>query len=172
MAEISGFQRVGVLVDVSNLYHSARALYKGRVNFKNVLETVVAGRQLIRAIAYVISAAIPEEKVFFEALERAGFEVKAKDLQIFPGGIKKGDWDVGLAVDAVILAPKLDVLILATGDGDYVPLVSYLSKNRGVRVEVASFGRSTSGKLIEEADSFLDLDLDPQKFIIKSAKAR
>jgi len=172
MAENSLFQRVGVLVDVSNLYHSARALYKGRVNFKNVLETVVAGRQLIRAIAYVISAAIPEEKVFFEALERAGFEVKSKDLQIFPGGIKKGDWDVGLAVDAVILAPKLDVLILATGDGDYVPLVSYLSKNRGVRVEVASFGRSTSGKLIEEADSFLDLDLDPAKFVIKSAKAR
>lgn len=167
MNDFPRYQRVGVLVDVSNLYHSARALYKGRVNFKNVLETAVSDRQLIRAIAYVISADVPEEKGFFDALRLAGYEVKSKDLQIFPGGVKKGDWDVGIAMDGVILAPKLDVLVLVTGDGDYVPLVSYLSKNRGVRVEVISFGRSTSQKLAEEADSFLDLDEDPGRFIIK-----
>jgi len=170
MADFLENQRVGVLVDVSNLYHSARALYKGRVNFKSVLDEAVSGRQLIRAIAYVIAADVPEEKGFFEALKNTGFEVKSKDLQIFPGGVKKGDWDVGIAMDGVILAPKLDVLVLVTGDGDYVPFVSYLSKNRGVRVEVISFGRSTSQKLIEEADSFLDLDKDPARFVIKAPR--
>lgn len=163
----NSFQRVGVFVDVSNLYHSARHLYKGKVNFGTVLKSCVGDRQLIRAIAYVISADVPEEKGFFEALTRAGFEVRQKDLQVFAGGAKKGDWDVGITVDAITLAQKLDVAILITGDGDYLPLLSYLRANTGCRVEVVSFGRSTSRQLVEAADSFIDLDSDPVKFLIR-----
>lgn len=160
-------QRVGVFVDVSNLYHCARHLYKSKVNFGAVLKAAVGDRQLIRAIAYVISADIPEEKNFFEALSRAGFEVRQKDLQIFAGGAKKGDWDVGITVDAITLSQKLDVAILVTGDGDYLPLLNYMRANTGCRVELACFSRSTSKNLIEAADSFLDLDLNPEKFLIK-----
>lgn len=160
-------QRVGIFVDVSNLYHSARNLYKAKVNFGAVLKSVVSGRQLIRAVAYVVSADLPEEKGFFEALHRAGFEVRQKDLQVFAGGAKKGDWDVGITVDAITLAQKLDVVILATGDGDYIPLLNYLRNNTGCRVEVVSFGRSTSAKLVESADAFLDLDGEANKFLIK-----
>lgn len=153
-----GGQRVGVFVDVSNLYHSAKSLYKGKVNFSEVLTTVLGSRQLIRAIAYVISADLPEEKSFFEALHHSGFEVKQKDLQVFAGGAKKGNWDVGIAVDAITLAQKLDVCVLMTGDGDFVPLVEYLRVHTGCRVEVVSFGRSTSSKLVEASDIFWDLD--------------
>ncbi len=160
-------QRVGVFVDVSNLYHSARHLYQGRVNFGSVLKTCVSERVLIRAIAYVVAADVPEEKGFFEALSRSGFEVRQKDLQVFAGGAKKGDWDVGITVDAITLAQKLDVVILITGDGDYIPLLNYLRSNTGCRVELVSFGRSTSAKLIEAADSFIDLDLDPAKYLIR-----
>lgn len=160
-------QRVGVFVDVSNLYHSARHWYEARVNFGAILREAVGGRQLIRAIAYVISADIPEEKDFFKALELSGFEVKQKELQIFAGGAKKGDWDVGITIDAVTLAQRLDVVILVSGDGDYVPLIEYLKRNTGCKVEVIAFGKSAAKKLIEEADDFIDLDKEPNKFLLK-----
>lgn len=161
-------QRVAVFVDVQNMYYSAKNLYEGaKVNFGQVLAAAVSGRQLIRALAYVIRAEVGEEQAFYEALEKQGYEVKAKDLQVFPGGVKKGDWDVGLGVDAIRAADKLDVIILVTGDGDYTPLVDYLQNNKGCRVEVIAFGRTCSGKLIEEADDFLDLEEDAKRFLIE-----
>lgn len=161
-------QRVGVFVDVSNLYHSAKNLYKSKVNFNQLLKTAVSGRQLIRAFAYVVKADVAEEHGFFEALKLSGFELKSKDLQIFAGGAKKGDWDVGIAVDAITLAPKLDVVVLVTGDGDFLPLVNYLRGTTGCRVEVVSFGKSTSAKLIEEVDEFIDMDKDLRKYLLNS----
>jgi uncharacterized LabA/DUF88 family protein len=165
-------QRVAVFVDVANMYYSAKNLYGGFVNFGEVLKTSVSGRQLIRAFAYVIRAEIEAEKKFFEALERAGFEVKSKDLQVFAGGMKKGDWDVGLAIDATILSEKVDVIVLVTGDGDYVPMVEYLKANKGCKVEVIAFGRTTSARLIEAADQYVDLDLDPNKYLISPSRKR
>jgi len=160
-------QRVGVFVDVSNMYHSARHLYDARVNFGAILREAVGGRQLIRAIAYVVSADIEQEKDFFKALELSGFEVKQKELQVFAGGAKKGDWDVGITVDAITLAQRLDVVILVSGDGDYVPLVEYLRRNTGCKVEIIAFAKSASKKLIEEADEFVDLGKTSSKFLIK-----
>lgn len=160
-------QRVGVFIDVSNMYHCARHQYGGYVDFKKVLQDAVGGRQLIRAIAYVVSADLPKQEAFFEALGKAGFEVREKELQIFPDGSKKGDWDVGLAVDAITLANRLDTVILVTGDGDFVPLVRFLKYNKGSRVEIVAFGRSCSNKLIEEADEFLDLDKNPTRYLLK-----
>lgn len=159
-------QSVGVLIDVQNLYHSAKHLFGARVNFKEVLKTAVAGRKLIRAIAYVVRTETGEEKAFFEALTRIGIEMRVKDLQIFPGGVKKGDWDVGIAVDAVRLADSLDALALVTGDGDFVPLVEYLKFNRGLQVEVMAFERSASARLRDAADDFVDLGSD-RKFLLK-----
>lgn len=150
-------QRVGILVDVSNMYHSAKNLYNKRVDFKEVLKEAVAGRKLIRATAYVIKTEKEEELSFFEALNKQGFEVKMKDLQIFAGGAKKADWDVGIVVDAIKLGIKLDVIVLVTGDGDYLPLVSYLQNTLGCLVEVMAFRKTASGKLIEESDDFTDL---------------
>lgn len=159
-------QRVGVFIDTSNLYHSAKNLYKRKVNFGAVLKDAVAGRKLVRAIAYVITSEGGEEKNFFEALTKLGIETRTKDLQIFAGGTKKGDWDVGLAVDAMKMAPKLDALILVAGDGDFVPLVEYLQSTSGIQVEVVSFGKSASMKLKEQADDFLDLSNNYRKYLI------
>lgn len=158
-------QRVGIFIDTQNLYHSAKNLYKAKVNFGNVVKEALGSRQLIRAIAYVASTESGEEQGFFEALNKLNIETKTKDLQIFYGGAKKADWDVGIAVDAIKLAPKLDVVILATGDGDFIPLVDYL-KMQGCQVEVISFGRSSSGKLREATDDFIDLCDDPKKYLI------
>ena len=160
-------QRVGVFVDIQNLYYSAKYVYKKQVNFGEVLKTAVNGRKLTRAIAYVIKADIGKEQSFFDALEKIGYEIKAKDLQIFPGGMKKGDWDVGIAMDCIELAPKLDTVVLISGDGDYIPLAQHLQKATGCRVEVIAFGKSCSAKLKEEADSFTDLDKGKKYLLAK-----
>ena len=158
-------QRVGVFIDTQNLYHSARNLYQARVNFGAVLKDAVAGRKLVRAVAYVITTEAGDEKNFFEALSKLGIETKTKDLQIFAGGAKKADWDVGLAVDAIKMSPRLDSVVIVSGDGDFIPLVEYL-QTIGVQVEVVSFGKSTSGKLREAVDDFVDLSLDPDKYLM------
>ena len=158
-------QRVGIFIDTQNLYHCAKNIYGAKVNFDQVVKDGLDGRLLTRAVAYVITTESGDEKSFFEALEKFGIETKTKNLQIFSGGAKKGDWDVGMAVDAIKLAPKLDAVILVTGDGDFVPLVEYL-KVHGCQVEVMSFGKSSSAKLIEAADDFIDLDENPQKYLI------
>ena len=159
-------QRVVVLIDVQNLYYSARHLYGRKVNFKEILKTAVARRHLIRAIAYVVRTESGEEQPFFDALVRAGIETKVKDLQIFLGGAKKADWDVGISVDAIRLAQLVDTIVIISGDGDFVPLVEYL-KNQGRQVEVASFGRSSSQKLKDVVDDFLDLGNEPERFLFK-----
>ena len=159
-------QRVGVFVDVANMYHSAKNLYGAKVNFQEVLQTATAGRKLIRAVAYVIRSESEEERGFFGALDSQGFEVKAKDLQIFAGGAKKADWDVGIAVDAIKMADKLDSIILVSGDGDYAPLVTYLRENKGCQVEVLAFGKTTSAKLIDMVDDFIDLGQDTRRYLI------
>jgi len=164
-------QRVGVFIDTQNLYHSARNLYKARVNFGAIMKDAVAGRDLVRAIAYVITTESGEEKSFFEALGKLGIEAKTKDLQIFFGGAKKADWDVGIAVDAIRFASKLDTIVIASGDGDFIPLVEYL-KSLGVQVEVIAFGRSASGKLREVADDFIDLCDDPGKYLMGVQRSR
>lgn len=159
-------QRVGIFIDTQNFYHSAKNLYHARVNFAQVVKDALAGRLLIRAIAYVITTESGDEKNFFDALEKAGIETKTKNLQIFYGGAKKADWDVGIAMDAVKMAHKLDTVILMTGDGDFIPLVEYLRNTHGCQVEVVSFGRSSSSKLIEECDDFLDLDVNSKKYLL------
>jgi uncharacterized LabA/DUF88 family protein len=159
-------QRVGVVVDIQNLYYTARVVYKKKVNFGQLLKAAVGDRKLIRAIAYGIRTVEGQEEKFFEALEKHGFEVKAKDLQIFPGGAKKGDWDVGIAVDAIKMSKTLDAIVLVSGDGDYVPVVEYIQNTTGCRVEGMSFVESASAKLVEHVDSFINLSDDKKKFLI------
>lgn len=158
-------QRVAILIDTQNLYHSAKNLYKSKVNFGAVVKQALGGRKLIRAVSYVVNTESGEEQPFFEALEKVGIEIKTKDLQIFYGGAKKADWDVGLAVDAIKLAQKVDAIILASGDGDFVPMVEYV-KSQGCQVEAISFGRSSSSKLREVVDDFIDMDEAPSEFLI------
>jgi len=158
-------QRIGIFVDVQNLYYSAKHIYNTKVSFKAILDEAVAGRKLVRAIAYVIKADMKDESTFHEALENIGYEVRAKDLQVFMGGNKKGDWDVGIAMDTIRIAPKIDTVVLVSGDGDYSDLLHHL-KSLGCRTEVMAFGKTTSSKLLAEADRYVDFDKNPKKFLI------
>lgn len=163
-------QRVGVFIDTQNLYHSAKNLFRARVNFGAVLKEAVAGRILIHASAYVVTTESGDEKAFFDALTKLGIMTKTKDLQVFYGGAKKADWDVGLAIDAVKFASKLDAIVLATGDGDFVPLVEYL-QSQGVQTEVIAFGKSASGRLREAADDFIDMGENAKNYLLPSSRS-
>jgi len=164
-------QRVAVFVDIQNLYYSSRVLFNKKVDYEGVLDGAVSGRKLIRAIGYGIATEEAHEDEFFDALEEIGYEIKTKDLQIFSGGQKKGDWDVGIAVDAIKIAPKVDVIVLVSGDGDYIPLVEYLKSTSGCRVEGMAFGESTSIRLIESLNDFINLSEDKEKYTISQKKS-
>jgi uncharacterized protein (TIGR00288 family) len=166
MAKKPSSQRVAIFIDTQNLYHSAKKLYQRKVNFREILKTAIANRNLIRVFAYVIRTKTGEEKPFFEALEKLGIEIREKELQEYPSGFKKGDWDVGIAVDAIRISPSVDTIVLVSGDGDFFQLVEYL-KNQGKRVEVMAFGRTTSGRLKEIADEFIDLEKNLSKYLLK-----
>ena len=143
-----------------------RSLYGARVNFREILKTAVSQRSLIRAFAYVVRTKTGEEKSFFDALIKLGFETRVRDLQEYYGGLKKADWDVGITVDAIRIAPSVDTIVLASGDGDFLQLIEYL-KNQGKRVEVMAFSRSASAKLKEVADEFIDIEKSPEKYLLK-----
>ncbi len=159
-------QRVGVFVDVQNLYYSAKQFYHSKVNFAHILKKAVGNRQLVRAIAYVIKADIKEEGNFFDALEKIGYDVRSKDLQTFYTGAKKGDWDVGIAMDIMRMAAKLDVIVLCSGDGDFKDLLEHV-KALGCRAEVIAFGKTSSSRILSETDDFYDLGKELDKSLIK-----
>jgi uncharacterized LabA/DUF88 family protein len=164
-------QRVAILVDVQNLYYSAKNLYHSRVNFKNILGLILQWRKLTRAIAYAVDTAEETNKVFIDAIHESGFEIKLKPIQTFVDGSKKADWDVGIAMDAIRLWTKVDSVILISGDGDYVPVVNYLQQSQGCLVEVMAFGRTTNKELRELADEFIDIEDYPDELLFQSRKS-
>ena len=148
-------QRVGVLVDVQNMFYSAYDCFRGRLNYKKLLDTAMGNRQVVRAIAYAMRDG-NNQASFFTMLREVGFELRTKEPHIRPDGTRKGGWDIGIAVEALMLAPKLDVLVLVSGDGDFVELVLAL-RALGVKVEVYAFERSAGRELREAADFFVPI---------------
>jgi uncharacterized LabA/DUF88 family protein len=142
---------------------------KSKLNFNNILKRAENNRKLIRAIDYLVTEDIKYEYTFFDTFEQMGFDVRVKDLQIFYGGQKKGDWDVGIAMDIMRLASKLDVVVLVSGDGDFKDLLEHANA-LGCRTEVMAFGKSCSSKLKEEADEFIDLDKEKKIFLSNKTK--
>lgn len=161
-------QRVGIFIDTQNMYYSARYLFKRKVDFKHIVEDATSGRRLIRAMAYVIRTKGEEGRPFFDALEKAGIELREKDLIEYASGHKKGDWDVGLTIDVVRMLDMLDVVVLVSGDGDYAPLVQFCQA-RGRIVELISFGETTSSILTEVVDAHIDMSQNKRRFLIGPA---
>lgn len=149
-------QRVAIFIDTQNMYHSAKHLFGARLHFGKLVEQLLAGRHLVRAFAYVARSKTGEEKAFLDALVAAGIELRIKDVIEFSSGERKADWDVGMTIDAVKFSERVDVVVLVTGDGDFVPLVEYL-QGKGIAVEVAAFGESTSRSLREATDEYFDI---------------
>ena len=165
MENVHPGQRVAVLVDAQNLYHTAQSIYSRNIDYTALLEEAVEDRELTRAIAYVIRADADEEESFFDALVDIGFETRIKDIRTFADGSKKADWDVGISLDAVTLANHVDTIALCTGDGDFTRLVRHL-QHEGVRVEIYCFEESMAESLADAADAFTNMSADTDRFLL------
>lgn len=159
--------RVGVFVDVQNVYYGARRL-KGKLDFGALLQEAVGSRRLIHATAYVVESKEIDQRGFIAVLHQRGLEVRRKPVRVRVDGSMKGDWDMELALDVLDLAKDLDVVVLVSGDGDFTSLVKRV-KRMGPRVEVIGFPRHTAKSLIEAADTFLPLD---RKFMIYPTRGK
>ncbi|MDP2632028.1 MAG: NYN domain-containing protein [Candidatus Uhrbacteria bacterium] len=167
---VTNTRRVGVFIDVQNMYYSARNLFNQKVNFENIVKNAVGEQQLIRAIAYTISTPQGDESAFFDALRNSGIEVKSKELLDY-GATKKGDWDVGVTVDIIRMLDMLDVVVLVSGDGDFTPLGDFV-RSRGRIFHVASFRESTSGMLVGATDVYTNLSDDKKKYLIPERRGK
>lgn len=152
-------QRVAVFVDVQNMFYSAKALYQKKLDFEGLMGKIVAGRQLIRAICYIVQSPEIDQTGFINLLHQIGYEIKSKELKKRPDGTSKGDWDMGIAIDAISLAQRVDTIAIVSGDGDFSDLVRAL-KAQGVRCEVYGFPGSTSEELRYTATEFIPLGSD------------
>ena len=160
-------ERIGVFIDVQNMYYGARRL-KGKLDFDALLQEAVRERRLIQASAYVVESKEVDQSGFIALLEQRAIEVRRKTLRIRVDGSMKGDWDMELALDILDAAPRLDVVVLVSDDGDFTSLVKRV-KAMGPRVEVIGFPRTTAKSLVEAADEYHPLD---RRFMIYPTRAK
>ena len=156
--------RVTVLVDVQNVFYGARDQFQGKLDFAKLMDKAIGSRSLVRAIAYCVTCPGTDPSAFHGTLRQHGFDIKEKFLKILEGGGSKGNWDVGMAVDGVLLGSSSDVIVLVTGDGDFVDLVNYL-KETGKRVEAICFHGTAATELLNAVDQYTWVD---QEMILKA----
>lgn len=151
-------QRIAILVDTANMYHSAKSRYQGRLDYKRLMDLVVRERKLVRATAFVERSEDIEITPFIDALRGVGFETKVKTMRrLTDNRVRGGDWDVGIALHAAQLAEKVDCIALVSGDGAFVDLVEYLN-HHGIRTEVYAFEGCVSSELTFQANYWCPID--------------
>jgi uncharacterized LabA/DUF88 family protein len=160
-------QRVGIFVDVQNLFYSAKYQHHSKVDFAKLLNICLNDRLLIRAITYIVQTPEIDQTTFINVLTSIGYEIKSKALRVRPDGTAKGDWDMGIAIDTIAMAERLDVVVLVSGDGDFVDLINML-KSKGVVAEVVSFPNNTAEELKDAATLYFPLD---RNVLIPGSKA-
>ncbi|MBW1696464.1 MAG: NYN domain-containing protein [Deltaproteobacteria bacterium] len=151
--------RVGVFVDVQNMFYAAKKLDGARLDYESMLDRIVNQRRLIKAVAYIVESSEIDQSGFISVLEKKGYQVRRKELKSYMDGTAKGDWDMGMAIDILEMSNHLDVVALVTGDGDFVSLVR-LVKKLGPVVELYAFGHNLSSELKETSDKFFEIGSD------------
>ena len=155
--KIQSQQRAAILIDVQNLFYATLNQYGRTIAYERYLDWAAGGRPIIRALAYTVEKADAHQDGFKRLLAGLGCDLRTKLLIERSDGSSKGNWDVAMAVDAIQIAPRVDVIILATGDGDFTYLVEAL-KVIGVRVEVTSVSKCTAMSLVNAADEYREID--------------
>lgn len=151
---------VALFVDVQNVYYTTRQAFGRNFDYNEFWSRATAGRQVIKAIAYAIDKGDQKQKEFQNILRAIGFEVKLKPFIQRSDGSAKGDWDVGITIDAIKYSENADVVILVSGDGDFDLLVNNLRVDKGKRVEVYGVSQLTSMTLMNAASEFIPIEKD------------
>jgi uncharacterized LabA/DUF88 family protein len=156
LVESSSFikkEKIALFVDSQNLYYSARMGYAAKVNYEKLLRLITGNRNLVKAYAYIVQPPDGDVRPFATSLEHIGYIVKTKDVRTRANGSAKANWDMGIALDILGMLDAVDTIVLASGDGDFVPLVDFI-KSKNKRVEIFAFPENTAYDLKEKADRF------------------
>lgn len=153
-------EQIVLLVDVQNVYYTTKQAYQCNFDYNAFWKTVTANRQVVKAIAYAIDRGDEKQRQFQNILRAIGFEVKLKPFIQRADGTAKGDWDVGITLDAMAYAKNADVVVLASGDGDFDLLLNKLYQEFGVQTEVYGVPQLTALSLINAATRFVPIDSD------------
>jgi len=151
-------ERVAIFVDVQNVYYTTRDAFGRHFDYHAFWARFAAGREVIMANAYAVERGDPRQQQFQAILRGIGFTVKLKPFIQRSDGSAKGDWDVGITLDAIEAGPLVDHLVLVSGDGDFDLLVSRLRERFGVRVTVVGVAPLTADSLVRAANDFVSVD--------------
>lgn len=160
-------QKVAVFVDVQNIYYTTKEVHNCHFNYNAFWREVTSNREVVKAIAYAIDRGDEKQKQFQNILKGIGFEIKLKPFIQRSDGSAKGDWDVGITLDVMEYAKKSNVVVLASGDGDFDLLVNKIRKDFGVSVEVYGVTQLTAASLINSASRFVSIEDD---LLLKAAR--
>ncbi|WP_257285310.1 NYN domain-containing protein [Endozoicomonas sp. SESOKO1] len=164
-------QRVALFVDVQNIYYTTRQVYNSHFDYNAFWALVSKGRKITKAIAYAIDRGDPRQQQFQGILRAIGFEVKLKPYIQRSDGTSKGDWDVGITLDVMSWAPRVDTIALASGDGDFDLLLHKVQQDFGLQTEVYGVEALTASSLIQACNHFVPITHD-LLLPIKAAKKR
>ncbi|HEY4367003.1 MAG TPA: NYN domain-containing protein [Steroidobacteraceae bacterium] len=151
-------QTVAIFVDVQNIYYTTRQAFARHFDYNAFWAEVTANRKVVKAIAFATDRGDEKQRQFQNILRAIGFEVKLKPFIRRSDGSSKGDWDVGITLDVMEYAPHADVVVLASGDGDFDLLVQKVRDRHSVCVEVYGVRQLAAGSLIRAASRFVPVE--------------
>jgi uncharacterized LabA/DUF88 family protein len=151
-------KKVVLFVDVQNVYYTTRQAFRRNFNYNKFWSIATSNRRVIKAVAYAIDRGDKKQREFQDILRAIGFEVKLKPFIQRSDGSAKGDWDVGITIDALEYSESADIVILVSGDGDFDLLVDKLRVNKGKWVEVYGVAKLTSASLVSAASKFVPIE--------------
>jgi uncharacterized LabA/DUF88 family protein len=151
-------KKVVLFVDVQNVYYTTRQAFNRKFDYNKFWSIATSDRRVIKAIAYAIDRGDKKQKEFQDILRAIGFDVKLKPFIQRSDGSAKGDWDVGITIDALEYSESADIVILVSGDGDFDLLVDKLRLDKGKWVEVYGVAKLTSASLVNAASKFIPIE--------------
>lgn len=151
-------QKVAILVDVQNVYYTCREAYRSNFDYNQFWYVATQGKEVVSARAYAIASNDPKQRQFHHILRGVGFEVMLKPYIQRRDGSAKGDWDVGITLDAIEIASDVDEVVLVSGDGDFSMLVERIQQRYHKKVTVYGVPKLTSQTLVDAADTFIAID--------------
>lgn len=160
MKDIIAVEKVAIFVDVQNIYYTTRQAFGRQFNYRAFWSQVTKDREVVAAFAYAIARNDSKQMSFQQILRDIGFEVKLKPYIQRSDGSAKGDWDVGITLDLVEQAESVDVVVLASGDGDFDLALDRVCSRHGISAEVYGVKKLTAGSLIKSASSFFAIESD------------
>jgi uncharacterized LabA/DUF88 family protein len=151
-------KRVAIFVDVQNIYYTTRQALNAHFDYNAFWRRVTANRQVVKATAFAIDRGDQKQRQFQNVLRGIGFEVKLKPYISRADESAKGDWDVGITLDVLDVVDSVDVVVLASGDGDFDLLVHRLRERHAIDVEIYGVPQLTANALIRAATRFVPID--------------